>query len=169
MSESSFRTRAREIAVYLYSTKLPHSTRFFRLYPWGGTPRGAPVKWQDLPRTRLVTSALRCSRLDVVFDRRMVLRHPVTPGKSSRRPAPRPAAPACGPPRTFSRGDGVPEIRPLVEHDIQFARRGGVASRSPRSISSVPAPQSQSTAWTSGAAPPTHGVRRVENFYGSRP
>ena len=50
MSESSFRTRAREIAGYLYSINLPYSTRFFRLYPWHVTPRGAPVKCQDLPR-----------------------------------------------------------------------------------------------------------------------
>ena len=60
MSESSFRTRAREIAGYLYSINLPYSTRFF-------------------------------------------------------------AAPACGPPRTFSRGDGVSENRPAVEDDIQPA------------------------------------------------
>ena len=78
MSESSFRTRAREIEWHLYSIKLAYSTRFFRLYPWDVTPRGAPVKCQDLPRTRLVTSALRCSRRDVVFDRRTVLRYPVT-------------------------------------------------------------------------------------------
>ena len=50
VSESSFRTRAREIAVYLYSMKLAYSTRFFRLYPWDVTPRGAPVKWKDPPR-----------------------------------------------------------------------------------------------------------------------
>ena len=87
VSGSSFRTRAREIAGALSSIKLPYSTRFFRLYPWDVTPRGAPVKCQDLPRTRLVTSALRCSRLDVVFDRRTVLRYPVTPGKNSRWPA----------------------------------------------------------------------------------
>ena len=59
--------------------------------------------------------------VDLVFDRGTVLRYPITPGKSSRRPAPRPAAPACGPPRTFSRGDGVSENRPAVEDDIHAA------------------------------------------------
>ena len=59
--------------------------------------------------------------MDVVFDRRTVLRYPVTPGKSSRWPACRGRRPGRGPPRTFSRGDGVSENRPAVEDDIHAA------------------------------------------------
>ena len=82
-------------------------------------------------------------RRDVVIDRRTDLRYPDTPGKSSRRPAPRPAAAACGPPRTFSRGVGVSEIRPPVNHDIPSARRGGVEPRSPEVDPPASAPPRQ--------------------------
>ena len=40
MSESSFRTRARVIAVYLYSINLPYSTRFFSTVSVGRDPKG---------------------------------------------------------------------------------------------------------------------------------
>ena len=60
MSGSSFWTRAREIAGHLYSMKLAYSTRFFRLYPWDVTPRGAPVKCQDQPRP-IGSSPVHCA------------------------------------------------------------------------------------------------------------
>ena len=141
VSESSFRTRAREIAGHLYSTKLAYSTRFFRLYPWDVTPRGATMKCQDLPRA-IGSSPVHCagSRRDVVFDRRTVLRYPVTPGKSSRWPACRGRRPGRGPPRTFSRGDGVSENRPAVEDDIHAACLYSAESRSGLIVLTVPAP-----------------------------
>ena len=83
-------------------------------------------------------------RRDVVIDRRTDLRYPDTPGKSSRRPAPRPAAPACGPPRTFSRGDGVSENRPAVEDDIHAACLYSAESRSGLIFLTVPTPPRQS-------------------------
>ena len=63
-------------------------------------------------------------RRDVVIDRRTDLRYPDTPGKSSRWPACRGRRPGRGPPRTFSRGDGVLENRPAVEDDISPAASG---------------------------------------------
>ena len=82
--------------------------------------------------------------VDVVFDRRTVLRYPVTPGKSSRWPACRGRRPGRGPPRTFSRGDGVSENRPAVEDDIHAACLYSAESRSGLIFLTVPTPPRQS-------------------------